>query len=261
MNRMGTNMNSDVENATVSELKQQQMCKIIVKSFYKELINYGIQKKDIVAMSSYLLDCLMKDEIVSKDGKYYNLLFSIKDISDEWTTDKRLRLQEVSITPLMHEAHSQVVSWLSNPTIKYSFIHLFPESEEEIREYFGHSSRYYFSINYNNEPIGIIGADNIDHDSKKLEMKKFIGNAALQGKGLGKHATFLFLYYSFCILNFDKIYIHSGDTNIRNINLNSKFGFEFEGMFFEDVYFKNKKHDVVRMGLLKSRWMEIFNGS
>jgi RimJ/RimL family protein N-acetyltransferase len=251
-------MSNDRENTAVDELQQEQMRKIVVKSFYKELINYGIQKKDIITISTYLLDCLMSDSIVRKDNEYYNTHFSINDINDEWDTDKRLKLQDVSITPLMPAVYTQVAGWLRNPSIKYSFIHLFPESERELKEYFEHSSRKYFCIYYNNEPIGVIGADNIDKDSKKLEMKKFIGNADLQGKGIGKLATFLFLYYSFCIMKFNKIYIHSGDTNIRNINLNSKFGFELEGMFIEDVYIRNERRDVVRMGLQKSRWMEIF---
>lgn len=251
-------MNNHRENTVVDELQQEQMRKIVVKSFYKELINYGIQKKDIISISTYLLDCLMSDTILRKDNEYYNTRFSINDINDEWDTDKKLKLQDVSIAPLMPAVYSQVAGWLKNPNIKYSFTHLFPESERELKEYFEDSSRKYFSIYYNNEPVGVIGADNIDKNSKKLEMKKFIGNTDLQGKGIGKLATFLFLYYSFCILKFDKIYIHSGDTNIRNINLNSKFGFELEGMFFEDVYIKNERRDVVRMGLLKSRWMEIF---
>jgi len=36
-------------------------------------------------------------------------------------------------------------------------------------------------------------------ESNKLEMKKLIGNTNVQGKGIGKMATFLFLYYSFFI--------------------------------------------------------------
>ncbi len=251
-------MSNNGRDKAVNDLQQEQMLKIITKSFYRELVNYGVQEKDIVNVSTYLLDFLTKSKISRGNGEYYNVRFSINDINDEWKTKKTLKLQDVSISPLLPEMHSQVATWLRNPVIKYSFIPLFPESEEQLTEYFGHARRNYFTIYYNNEPVGLIGADNVDNESKKLEMKKFVGNTALQGKGIGKIATFLFLYYSFCILKFNKIYIHSGDTNIRNINLNSKFGFELEGMFFEDVLIRNERHDVVRMGLLKSRWTEIF---
>jgi len=248
-------------NTAVSDLQQDQMLKIITKSFYRELINYGIHEKDVVTISTYLLDCVMKEKVSSRKSEFYSQLFSIKDISDEWTAARKLTLHEVRISPLTPEMYAQVAVWLKNPTIKYSFISLFPDSESGLTQYLNHPRREYFSIFYCNEQVGVIGADNIDVESKKLEMRKFVGNTGLQGKGIGKLATFLFLYYSFCILNFEKIYIHSGDTNIRNINLNSKFGFELEGLFFDDVYVKNERHDVVRMGLLKSRWMEIFSAA
>lgn len=252
-------MGNDCLNTTVDDLQQEQMLKIVTKSFYKELVNYGLPVKNIVSISTYLLDCVIKEKVPEKDNEYYSRLFSIKSINDAWDPDKKLTLQDVSISPLMPGMYPQVAAWLRNPVIKYSFFQLFPESDRELQEYFEHPSRSYFSIQYNNELVGVIGADNIDTGSKKLEMKKFIGNTGLQGKGIGKLATFLFLYFSFCILKVDKIYLHSGDTNIRNINLNSKFGFELEGLFFDDVCIKNEKHDIVRMGLLRSRWLDIFS--
>ena len=107
----------------------------------------------------------------------------------------------------------------------------------------------------------MIGAENIDDISKKLEMKKFIGARGYQGKGIGKIATFLFLYYVFLIRGFNKVYIHSLDTNIKNINLNSKFGFELEGILYSDVNVEDNFKDVLRMGLLKSDWDDIFRKS
>jgi RimJ/RimL family protein N-acetyltransferase len=41
--------------------------------------------------------------------------------------------------------------------------------------------------------------------------------------------------------------------------LNSQLGFELEGIFFEDIVIDEERRDVVRMGLLKSRWEEIFS--
>ena len=92
-------------------------------------------------------------------------------------------------------------------------------------------------------------------------MKKFVGAPGSTGRGIGKTATFLFLYYTFEILKYNKVYIHSIDTNIRNINLNAKFGFEIEGVFFREIFDDKEFHDSVRMGLLKSNWNNIFNVS
>ena len=83
----------------------------------------------------------------------------------------------------------------------------------------------------------------------------------MHGKGIGKRATFLFLYHTFLIRGFEKIYVHSMDTNIRNLNLNRKFGFELEGVFFQDVRVGLERRDVVRMALLRPVWLNLFSGA
>jgi RimJ/RimL family protein N-acetyltransferase len=60
------------------------------------------------------------------------------------------------------------------------------------------------------------------------------------------------------IRNLNKVYIHSRDINIRNINLNSRFGFELEEVFLDDIIVRDKRQDVVRMVLFKSIWLQIF---
>ena len=80
----------------------------------------------------------------------------------------------------------------------------------------------------------------------------------MHGKGIGKRATFLFLYYAFLIRKFNKVYVHSLDVNVRNLNLNSKFGFELEGTLFEDAMVQTARRDVVRMALRAPVWLELF---
>jgi RimJ/RimL family protein N-acetyltransferase len=63
------------------------------------------------------------------------------------------------------------------------------------------------------------------------------------------------------IRNLNKVFIHSRDINIRNINLNSRFGFELEGVFLDDIAVADKRQDVLRMALFKSLWLQIFFAS
>ena len=107
--------------------------------------------------------------------------------------------------------------------------------------------------------MGIVGGENIDPTAGKLEMKKLVGESGSQGKGIGKRATFGFLYYAFMIRNLNKVYIHSRDINMRNINLNSRFGFELEGVFLDDITVGDKQQDIVRMALFKRLWLQIFS--
>lgn len=57
--------------------------------------------------------------------------------------------------------------------------------------------------------------------------------------------------------NLNKVYIRSRVININNINLNSRSGFELEGIFFEDIKVGDKHQDVVRMALFKPLWLKI----
>jgi hypothetical protein len=66
-------------------------------------------------------------------------------------------------------------------------------------------------------------------------MKKLIGRSELQGKG-----------------------VHWRDINMRNINLNSRFGFELEGVLLDDITVGGKHQDVVRMALFKSLGLKFF---
>ena len=256
-------MDNQTEHTVDPALQQELMLKLITKGFYRELINYGIAKKGVITVSSYLLEYLMKDlknpSTNNGDG-YYHHLFSIKNVHDDSKNGLGLSIQDVSITPLRPELYGQVALWLADPAIRDSFVSPFPDSAQELERYFSQPCREYFTIQYNNKPVGVIGADSIDERSRKLEMKKCIGNMDLQGRGIGKAATFLFLYYAFVVMNYDKVFIHSGDTNIRNIILNSKFGFELEGIFFSDVVVGTARKDVVRMGLLRPQWLGIFSG-
>jgi RimJ/RimL family protein N-acetyltransferase len=59
-----------------------------------------------------------------------------------------------------------------------------------------------------------------------------------------------------------KVYIHSRDINVRNINVNSASGFEVEGVFLEDVATDGgRRADVIRMAVLRPRWLAAFGGT
>ncbi|PYL01012.1 MAG: hypothetical protein DME19_03135 [Verrucomicrobia bacterium] len=253
-------MNEQSDEKMAVRQERDQMLRLVSKGFYNELINYGVQKDEILRVASHLLDNLMSQEKKPGAGvQYYNQIFTLAAVKDEWKERKQLAVQHVILRPLQAPVIAKVVAWLRNPAVRESFVPAFPETESELREYFAHPSRDYFGIYYNEQPVGIVGGENLDPVAAKLEMKKLVGESGLQGKGIGKRATFGFLYYAFMILNQNKVYIHSRDINIRNINLNSRFGFELEGVFFEDLKVGDHRQDVVRMALFKPLWEKIFS--
>lgn len=258
---MNTNTNRKDGGVRSARERHQQMLKLVAKGFCNELRSYGVQENEILTVAGHLLDNLMhKDTPANGNSDYYNRLFCIGDVQDEWVSKRHLNIHQVSLKPMEPDFLPSVASWLNDPAMRANFHPPFPDSLMEMAPYFGRPSRQYFVIFHQREPVGIIGAENIDRTSGKLEMRKLIANPNLRGRGIGKRATFLFLYYVFCIMKFNKVYLYSLDINIRNINLNSKFGFELEGVFFEEVSVQNQLQDVLRMGLRAPAWLALFAG-
>jgi RimJ/RimL family protein N-acetyltransferase len=238
----------------------EQMLKLVAKGFYNELINYGVDKADVLNVAGHLLDNVLQKKVeAGKHTEFYNNLFTIKDVKDEWATAKRLALGEVSITPMDMALVPRVAAWLHEPGVGQSFFPRFPESEANLARHFQSWDCEYFSVFHQQDFAGIIGAQNIDAESAKLEMRKLVGDAAMHGKGIGKRATFLFLYHVFVLRKFRKVYLHSLDINIRNLNLNGKFGFELEGVFLEEAKAGDRWRDVIRMALAGPVWLELFS--
>ncbi len=240
--------------------KHQQIIKLVTHSFFKELVNYGVTETDIINVSTQLLDHVLKRKPLNNNNGYYDRDFSISQIVDLWQREKKIHLKDVHIEPLKEQEIPQVCQWLEQREISQTFIRFFPKDEKKLLEYLLKTpSRNYFAVKYlEKHLVGIIGAEKIDEENKKLEMKKFIGASEFRNRGIGKLSTFLFLYYAFEILDFQKIYIYSLDTNIKNINLNSKFGFELEGILYSEVIVDGKPRDVLRMGLLREKWRSLF---
>lgn len=245
----------------IDKLKQQKVLQIVSSSFYKELVKYGVDNSDIVSVSMNLLDYATdnKNGIDKNPKELYK--FSISDIADSWESLSELSLDNVTLKPLKKDHIMTIVEWLKENEIDNTFIGFFPKQKNELLEYLLKSKdKKYFSINYEGKFIGIIGAERINKKFSKLEMKKFIGDKDFRGRGIAKSSTFLFLYYAFKKLGYNKVYIHSMDTNIKNINLNSHFGFNLEGLLYNEISVDGIYHDVIRMGLLKTKWQQMFNG-
>lgn len=244
----------------LSRRRREQMLKLVARSFYREMINYGVAGPDVLSVAGHLLDNVMQFENpADAGGETHRHLFAVADVVDDWAKGRRLKLGDVSITPFEEGAIPQVVSWLRSPSMRETFHPPFPDTTPALARYLQNRNREYFLIFFGSILAGMIGAEEMDRGAAKLEMRKLIGDPTMHGKGIGKRATFLFLYHTFMIRGFEKIYVHSMDTNIRNLNLNRKFGFELEGVFFQDVLVGQERRDVVRMALLRTVWLNLFS--
>ncbi len=253
-------MTTHAESKTVSDEQRAQMLKLVTRSFYKELVNYGVTQAQVLSVAGHLLDNVMQANGETKDDRScHSQFFKIPDVIDSWGAKKRLAVHDVSILPIDASVPGHVAAWLRSPSAQESFYPRFPQTEQELSRYLVAPTREYFAIRYKDELAGIIGAESIDLGPAKLEMRKLVGDADMRGKGIGKRATFLFLYYAFMVRKFNKVYVYSMDTNIRNLQLNARFGFELEGILLEEAVVRDERRDVVRMGLCEPTWVKLFS--
>lgn len=244
----------------VERRQHEKLLRLVTKGFYKELVNYGVPETDIVTVATHLLGHVssQQDEAGEQD-RFYSRIFSLDSITDAWASERRLSVDDaVVLRPFEPALAPTIADWLANPATGASFVTPYPSDPEALSAQLSSPSATYFCIDYQDELVGFIGAESLDPHSRRLEMRKLVGRRDLQGMGIGKRATFAFLYWAFRLLDYEKVYTFSSDVNLRNLNLNAQFGFTLEGVLLGEVAGSEGRIDVIRMGLLRSRWDEIF---
>lgn len=243
------------------DLRQAQLLKLVAHSFCKELARYGADRGDIITVSSLILDYVVSNQAPNETFVRAPDI-DLRVVAHRWRGAGELAHHEVSLRPLSDRDLPRVAEWLAKTDVQSTFAVRFPQDEQTLADHLlAARPPTYFAIFADDRPIGLIGADDADASSGKVEMKKFIGDTNYRGRGIGKRATFLWLYYAFDVLNVNKVYIHTLDTNIRNINLNAQLGFELEGILFQDIFLDGAHRDVLRMSLLKERWAKLFGSA
>src|SRR4029077_6629819 len=94
-------MNAPREAPAPVRLHHEQMLKLVAKGFYNELINYGVNEAEVLTVAGHLLDNVMqKSGPTCKGAEFYNSLFTIKDVRDEWDDAKKLAFENLSLSPM-----------------------------------------------------------------------------------------------------------------------------------------------------------------
>lgn len=242
----------------VLKRKREQMLKFVAKGFYRELVKYGVDAGEVLTVANNLLSHVSVIPEPMPEMSETEARYNLGVVEDRWQVDRRIGVLEVELRPFEMSDLPLVAAWLDEPEARQSFVPEYPEGQAELGRHLTAPDADYLGIYREGRLVGIVGAENIDERDKKLEMKKLIGEREHRGKGVGTRATFGFLYYAFMIREMHKVYVHFRDINIRNLNLNSRFGFELEGLFLEELQAPEARVDVVRMGLLKPTWLSRF---
>ncbi len=244
----------------LTQVQHTEMLKLITQSFCRELINFGVPRTSLPTIASEVLDYVMNGkERPSLSSEHGPTPLVLSEILEEGDFHDRISYGDVSIRPLTIDHLTTVAEWLETTDVQRHFAVPFPTVlEDQVEYFFNTPSHFYFGIFFKDAFVGVIGGEQIDPRIRRVEMKKFIGDQEFRGHGIGKTATFLWLHHVFDHKNYNKVFVYSLDTNLRNINLNNQLGFELEGILFEDAMMDGQFCDVARMGLLKSKWDQLF---
>jgi len=108
------------------------------------------------------------------------------------------------------------------------------------------------------EMIGNVGLW-VERKDNYAEFDIIIGNKNEWGKGYGYDAAKTILDYGFGKLGLHHVYLSVYDYNKRAIKLYEKIGFKHEGAKREHIFYNNKYHDCIIMGMLAKEWKKNHN--
>jgi ribosomal-protein-alanine N-acetyltransferase len=111
----------------------------------------------------------------------------------------------------------------------------------------------YAILTHENALVGMISCYNIDHRQKTGELGVYLGEKDYWGQGYGTDALIVFLQHLFGDLQFDSVYLHTYESNIRAQRSYVNAGFELSD--------KRRRysprlgyHEEVRMTISKERF-------
>lgn len=237
----------------MTHLPQSHIVRLVTRSFVSELVKYGLRESELISVSTALLDHAIAAQRRGSASAKRHPTFA-HPVNGSWTQDKFLSMGDTGIRPAAFDDIPYISEWLEEPSVRSAFFTPFPRDTGLLAELFLCPETSLFCvIEIDGQPAGFIGGKLEHPESSRIEMRKLVA-PQWRGRGIGTRATRLWLHVVFQERQINKAYLYSLNTNIRNINLNSGFGFELEGILHDEHLVHDRFVDVVRMGLTKARW-------
>jgi len=109
----------------------------------------------------------------------------------------------------------------------------------------------------NNELIGVIDIHDIDQYNLRCTLECTIGNKMYWRQGYGREAMVKSLNYCFETLKMNKVITAAFDFNEPWISLVEKIGFKKEGVLRQHTFKKDRFHDKLLFGMIRSEYNEV----
>ena len=146
--------------------------------------------------------------------------------------DPNLTLEGYGVTlrRLSHDRIEMVRNWRNDPKIsQYMLTHdyITPEMQENwFRKISNAETCFYFIIEYEDKPIGLICIRDVDYKKKTGEPGQYIYEDEYLNSDVGMRASLCFSEFIWDILKLESMYIYVLDDNKRAIDFNLLIGYE-----------------------------------
>ena len=147
------------------------------------------------------------------------------------------------------------VKWINDPNNNKYLHYDLPLEYKKTMEWFDKikdsECRIDAVIEYENNPVGLIGLLSIDSKNKKAEYYICIGEQEAKGRGIAKKASMLMLDYAFNNLSLNRVYLYTEQENVSAQKLFEKLGFKKEGLIEHDLVYNGRIVNRYLYGILK----------
>lgn len=167
--------------------------------------------------------------------------------------DLGLKCGEITVREFAESDIEAKVRWINDPENNTYLHYDLPLEYEKTLVWFknkNQETRLDCVIEFDGNPVGLIGLIDIDKVSNKAEFYICLGDTRFKNKGIAKTATKLLVDYGFCQMHLNKIYLNVDAENEIACRLYEKVGFVCEGYFKRDMLHRGRYIDRKRYAIL-----------
>ena len=223
----------------------QHSVDILAKGTYREAVDYGFDKNDILRFVNSLLQLSMQDleERVDEQGEPHPRSPGIGETP--------ISSSKVRIRAFEQEFHEELLlHWLDDPEGQHFLRSRMTAHPIPFRDFINDELHVLGIIEtLDGTPIGCMAFLEVDHVQHKAELRKLIGVPSYRNRGYAKAASELWIRFGLEDLGLRKVYLNTLASNIRNIRLNEQLGFSVEGILRNEMWLNGSYVDIVRMAL------------
>lgn len=164
----------------------------------------------------------------------------------------------MQLREMLEQDREMLLRWRNLPQVSDHMYSDHTITEEEHERWFASvredSSRRYWIIMLDDEPVGLVNLVDINDEARRCHWAFYLSSDATRGRGVGSWVEYQVLKIVFDVLGLNKLCAEVLVSNAAVISMHEGFGFRREATYREHVWRNGLPVDVVGLGMLRSDW-------